>query len=266
MNTNHLIIGAGFLGSVLAKKIENQVWITRRQPSLITKDAQICLDVNQPETWKNLQQLKSLESISLYCLIPPSKIDLAVFSEFLSTLDDYPIQKAILVSSTVVYGQEARIVDADSEVLIDSPRAEKQFAIEQAWQKQFAAKSCVLRLAGLYGLGRVIGQRGINEGDEIGGNPEGFLNLIHAEDAANLIQTVSKQENSSSVELGCDDTPVLRRDYYTKLAELLNAKPPSFSSNVTRGGNRICSNEITKRRTGWQPNYPDSLKAIVELI
>lgn len=266
MNEDHLIIGAGFLGTVLAKRLEGRVWSTRRKPISELLESQICLDVNQPETWNSLDRFKSVESLNVYCLIPPSKIDLTQLPQCLSKLKHCEVRRAILVSSTVVYGKAAREVDADSEVLLDSPRAEKQYAIEQVWKEQFASESSVVRLAGLYGIGRVIGQNSLLAGNAIGGDANGYLNLIHAEDAASLLQTISHQENTAASELGCDDMPVKRSEYYGKLAALLGVNAPEFVENSARGGNRFCSNTLTKQRTGWQPQYPNSLQAIEDLI
>jgi len=49
----------------------------------------------------------------------------------------------------------------------------------------------VLRLAGLYGEGRVPRMAGVVEGRPIAGSPDAYLDLIHVEDAARAVVTAA---------------------------------------------------------------------------
>ena len=265
----HLILGHGFLGKVLAARLGSNVFVTNLHRKIQSSDnssKRLFIDVNQKDSWHCLSDLSADDPISIYCLIPPSQIEPEIFSEFLSCFDSFMLNKAILVSSTVVYGKAEREVDADSEVLLDSTRAEKQFAIETCWKNAFPANYRILRLAGLYGLSRIIGQRGLIAKQPVSGNPDAYLNLIHVDDAAELLTCINENDSEARIELGCDDFPVIRRDYYERLAELLNLEPPMFEDSGVRGGNRKCNNRLTKQRTGWKPRYPNSLEALASFL
>ena len=124
----------------------------------------------------------------------------------------------------------------------------------------------IVRLAGLYGPGRVIGQAGISQGLKISGSPEAWLNLIHVDDAAALLQRIAEMEMPSLFELGCDGSPVRRKDYYAFLAKRLNVPLPEFNHEPSRGIGRRCDNTLTCKRTAWRPQYKNYQQGINDLI
>ncbi len=199
-------------------------------------------------------------------MVPPSKIDIDGFPLFLRQLDQLPLRRRILISSTVVYGQSERTVDADSEVMIDSVRAERQYQIEQVWMQQCDHGS-VLRLAGIYGPGRIIGKTLIVDQRQISGNAKAWLNLIHVDDAAALSLCLAGLQQPAAYELGCDGVPLLREEYYARLAGLLRQTSPEFeTSDMINERGRRCSNELTVKRTGWRPEYTDISSSLSEIL
>lgn len=272
MDTINLIIGCGYLGKRLLYLLEDQqCYVTNRTTKSFkiarARNVQtLTLDINNKESWSNLDSLSEKQELIIYFLIPPRQVDRTVFTVFIQRLNQLTIKRAILVSSTVVYGNADRIVDADSEVNIDSERAERQYLIEQDWLANIQ-NGVVVRFAGIYGPDRVIGKSGIINGETVGGNPDGWLNLIHVDDGAQLIKSISEMNQPEIRELACDGHPVKRYDYYSFLAQQLNQSPPQFNQiNNTRGMGRRCDNTITMTRTGWQPEYADFRKALSKLI
>ena len=262
LKNTHLIIGAGYLGRHLANLLQGERGhLTRRAaaPGIIP------LDCNAAGSWANLSALEdNNDALSIYFCVPPGRVEARLFPDFLRRLTRLGQRRAVLVSSTVVYGRRERAVDADSEVSIDSPRAERQYRLERDWLKHMD-NARVLRLAGLYGPGRVIGQAGILAGKTIQGQADAWLNLIRVEDAASLLQRMGELAEPAQVELGADGNPVRRRDYYTFLAERLGAAPPGFDQAETNGRGRRCDNQKTCQRTGWQPAFPDYRAGLSEL-
>jgi len=56
--------------------------------------------------------------------------------------------------------------------------------------------------------------------------------------------------------LVADDEPVRRRDFYTRLAELLGAPPARFEQRPETGAaNRRVLNRKARERLGWVPRY-----------
>lgn len=267
-NIRHLIIGNGYLGSRLCNNLAaGNAWYSHR--SLATATGQektaLIIDVNTPETWEALSTIRGEAELVAYMLIPPSRIDVAVLPQFLDRLDRLPLKRRILASSTVVYGQAERVVDADSEVIIDSKRAHRQHDIEQAWMQ--ADHACVVRLAGIYGPGRVIGLQTVRDKQVINGAAEAWLNLIHVDDAATLLLAIAELPVAADYELGCDGVPMKRRDYYGMLAELLQQPAPEFASGPSaQNRGRCCTNELTVARTGWLPRHTDIRQVVTDIL
>jgi nucleoside-diphosphate-sugar epimerase len=129
-----------------------------------------------------------------------------------------------------------------------------------------------VRLAGLYGPGRIVGMTTLLHGQGVGGDPEDLLNLIHVEDAAALLQAVAAADSSASIELGADGVPLRRRDYYEHLAMRLGV-PCRFGRGEDtvgfarrRSGSRACCIDPTCARTGWRPRHRDARLALDQLL
>lgn len=268
----YFIIGGGYLGQTLASRLNNErVCISSRQASklkLFRKSGlqALCLDINDCADGEWLNAFENSQSLKVCYLIPPSQVDLSRFADFLRQLQSLPIERAVMTSSTVVYGKPERTVDADSDVSIDSERAQKQMEIEQLWQA-VDDKFYTVRLAGLYGPDRVIGKRQLLNNAMITSDPQAWLNLIHVQDAADLLVSVINSSTANTIELGCDNQPVRRQQYYSWLANRLNTNSPVFQdSDSFRGGNRKCSNRITQQRTGWSPEFQDYQQGLSPLL
>jgi len=272
MNLTNLIIGCGYLGQRLLPLLQDEhCWFTHRSENLSGEGEkknthQLIIDINDEKSWRHIKQLSEKQDVIIYFMVPPGKIERTLFPDFIQQLNQLNIKASILISSTVVYGNKDRVVDADSEVKIDSERAERQYQVEQAWLENMKNGS-VIRLAGIYGPKRVIGRNGIINNEIINGDPDGWLNLIHVDDAAQLVKRISEVSQSKRIELGCDGFPVKRYDYYSFLAEQLKQADPKFNKDgSTRGTGRRCDNNITITRTGWRPEHTDFRKALLNLI
>jgi len=97
--------------------------------------------------------------------------------------------RVIYVSSTGVYAQDAgEWVDEES---VCEPVREGGRACLSGERLLFAhargRDAIVLRLAGLYGPGRVPRSADVTAGRPIAGSPDAYLNLIHVEDAARAV-------------------------------------------------------------------------------
>jgi len=272
MKQINLIIGCGYLGRSLLKTLRGEKnYVVNRaeqhKPVNPSDDNhQLILNINDKHTWRNLDALSEKQSIRIYFMVPPSQIDRLAFPCFIERLNKLDVQNAILVSSTVVYGNKDRIVDANSDVNIDSERAERQCFVEQEWLAAIK-KGSIIRFAGIYGPERVIGKNGILKGNTINGDPEGWLNLIHVDDGAELLSCIAAMDEPESIELACDGNPIKRSEYYSFLAEQLNQAAPIFSHESNeRGLGRRCDNSVTISRSGWQPVHVDFRRAITDLI
>lgn len=136
----------------------------------------------------------------------------------------------LYISSTGVYGQsEGEWVDETSPT---QPRREGGRACLAAEQllavHPLGMRSLVLRLAGLYGPGRLPHREQLAQGLPLQIREEGFLNLIHVDDAARIILLAEERGTPPRTYVVSDGHPVRRGDYYAEYCRLIGAPPPCF--------------------------------------
>jgi nucleoside-diphosphate-sugar epimerase len=140
----------------------------------------------------------------------------------------------IYISTTGVYGDAAGDwVDEDTP---PDPRREGGQAAHAA-ERDLAAhplgkRGVILRLAGIYGPGRLPFLEKLIAGDPIPAVSTGSLNLIHVDDAAAAVVAAGELpgfDNGPRVYCVSDGQPVERGEYYAEVARLLGAPPPTFT-------------------------------------
>ena len=140
------------------------------------------------------------------------------------------LDRFLYISSTGVYGQTGgQWVDESSpcEPTIEGGRA--SLAAEQLLQgSRFASRSIILRMAGLYGPARLPKAADIAAGRPIEAAADGWLNLIHIDDAAQIAVKAAADAPVPRTYVVSDGHPIIRRDFYEELARLLSAPAPRF--------------------------------------
>ncbi len=255
-----LLIGYGFLGRCFVQQYAHEfahVYLTSRSAQkLLAVSGKgmtgLRLDINAAESWSSLSALMD-RPLAVCCFLTPGQLDVEQFAGFVAYLNNHTICRAVLSSSTVVYGAQTGEVNSDSALSLDSGRAERQHRLEQHWCAGLQ-NAAIIRLAGLYGPGRIIGQRSLADQRLLPGRADDWLNLIHVRDAAALIKAMLDSDTPGP-ELGCDDSPVERGQYYTELAAWLGLPGPVFAGDAAARYRR-CSNALTRARLDWQPVYP----------
>jgi nucleoside-diphosphate-sugar epimerase len=185
------------------------------------------------------------------------------------------IHRFLYISSTGVYGQvTGNEVD---ELSPCHPTREGGQACLAA-EKLIAAspigpRAIILRLAGIYGPGRIPRSANLLAGRPIDAPSHGWLNLIHADDAARIVLLAEERATPPRTYVVSDGAPVLRADYYAELARLLHSPPPRFIDPPpdSPAARRAASDKrINPRRlfdelkpTLEFPNYQSGLAAIV---
>jgi nucleoside-diphosphate-sugar epimerase len=190
-------------------------------------------------------------------------------SRLLAALPVRP-RHVIHISSTSVYGQSAgEVVDEDSlcepvqdngRVCLDAERVVLDYANDQT-------RVDTLRLAGIYGPGRLIGRvEALRARQPLAVNPEGWLNLTHVDDAARVVLELSRRVRSGTpparrVWLVVDDRPLPRREFYATIARLVGAPEPTFDlSQVDErertSANKRCSSRHVREELGIAWLYP----------
>lgn len=145
-------------------------------------------------------------------------------------------------------------------------------------------RTTILRLAGIYGPDRIPYLSKLRAGEPIAAPSEGWLNLIHVDDAARIVlasetQTTARPlqptapEAASEVLCVSDGNPVIRGDYYREVARRIGAAEPNFiapdSSSpaaARAASDKRISNSKLVEQLNFQfayPSYREGLAAIL---
>ncbi len=138
--------------------------------------------------------------------------------------------RIIYISSTGVYGHTTgERVDETSECRPVREGGQACLAAEHLLSAdRLGDRAITLRMAGLYGPGRIPSQRQILANEPLAVPADGYLNLIHIDDAASIVLAAERRAPLPRLYLVSDGQPVERHIYYEELARLLGAPPPRF--------------------------------------
>jgi len=267
-----LVVGCGYLGRRVARSWQDCGWdvaaLTRsreRARDLERAGLAACVgDVTDPDS---LAALPAAD-VALFAVgrdrertsQTTREISLDGLQNVIDVLADR-VDCFVFVSSTGVYGHaDGQWVDEDSVTEPSRENGRVLVESESVVRSRFGDRARVLRLAGLYGPGRLISRREtLMAGTPLGGRPDAWLNLVHVDDAARAVVAASTVEQDGTW-LVCDDSPVRREEYFGRLAELFGAPAPTFDPQ--RGGSRIdglgkrCRNLRMKKELGVPLRYP----------
>ena len=239
-----LILGCGYLGRRVAAAWQAAgeiVHVVTRSPERAHQLAQgglqpIVADVTQPAT---LQHLPVADTV-LFAVGYDRTAGRSIFDVYVAGLQDVldalrdklapGVSRIIYTSSTGVYGTTSgEWVDEDSPCEPQRDGGRACLAAEQAITAHpLGDQAIILRLAGLYGPGRIPSERALRAGEALAVPSDGHLNLIHVDDAARVVLAAAEHARPPRTYIVSDGHPVLRRDYYSELACLLGAPAPRF--------------------------------------
>lgn len=123
-----------------------------------------------------------------------------------------------------------------------------------------AAGGAVVRLGGIYGPGRTRFIEAARSGQPTAGDPDGFINFIHRDDAAAALHHVG------SLQLGgiwnaVDDRPVRRMELADAIRSGATLPPESVCDpRIPATGKRVRNTKL--RAAGWTPRYPTVIDAL----
>lgn len=202
-----------------------------------------------------------------------------------AAVDRSLLKKFIYISSTGVYGAQAGgsdvggrdvggvDVDESSPCRPDREGGKACVAAENAITvSPVAGQAVILRLAGIYGPGRIPRAADLKQGTPLAVDPDSWLNLIHVDDAAAIVLRADAAARPPFLCVVSDGVPVRRGDYYRELARLLGAPAPNFatpegatSRGRVGGDKRICAHRLFRELSPVLqfPDYRTGLEAIV---
>jgi nucleoside-diphosphate-sugar epimerase len=259
-----LILGCGYLGRRVAARWiaagKSVAALTRKNADALTALGiePILGDVLDPASLRNVPRASTvLYAVGMDRSSGKTMHDVYVngLRHVLDTIS--PPDWFIYVSSTGVYGQsDGGWVDEESPNEPAEDSGNVVLAAERLLREKLPG-AIVLRFAGIYGPDRLLRKRAILNGEPLIGDAEKWLNLIHVEDGVEAVLAAEAKARPCETFLIADDFPVTRRDFYTLLAQLLNAKSAAFEHRPEPGApNRRISNRKAREQLGWSPHYP----------
>lgn len=259
MAGSKLIFGCGYLGLGVARSWRDSgriVVAVTRSPSRAIEFARESLgmmvaDVTRPESLEELSLFTSLTRVTG----APLQLDTVLFAvgyDRTAEPDIYSVYahglqnvlaalppetaRLIYISTTGVYGTaDGGWVDETTPPDPQRDGGRASFAAEELLRRHpLGARSVILRLAGIYGPGRVPYLDKLRAGEPLAVPSAGWLNLIHVDDAARIVvaaeQWAASQTKNDGPHVFCvsDGSPVARGEYYAEVARLIGAPPPAF--------------------------------------
>ncbi len=164
-------------------------------------------------------------------------------------------KKVIFISSTSVYGSENRsFSEADS---CNPTKESGKFMLqaEQNLRAHFGNNLTILRLAGLIGPNRYPGKFLSGKKDR---NPDSPVNLIHQEDAVEIVVKTIENNVLGEILNGCSDQHPKRSSFYLATAKHLGLPEPQFEESENQSW-KIIDNQKSKDILGMQYRYPDPM-------
>ncbi|MBU6246386.1 MAG: NAD(P)H-binding protein [Xanthomonadaceae bacterium] len=267
MSERVLLSGCGDLGQRVAQRLRargDAVFALRRRPPQGAADGiawlagDLSRDDGMPALPSGITQLVHLPT-------PGARTETAYRAVFvdglrrvMAALDPSALRRVLFVSSSAVHGDhDGAWVDEDTPA--DPPGFNGAVLLEaERWLAAQPVRSVALRLAGLYGPGRLQLLERLRAGQAR--VPRGlphWANRIHVDDAAAAIAHLLAVPDPHPVYLGADDTPLPLDVLYDRLATLVGAPPPAEGPAPAGIGSKRLSN-ARLRASGWAPRWPDA--------
>lgn len=275
MSERILLAGCGDLGERVAQRLRahgDEVWALRRQPPARGMHGMHWLrgDLTDPAS---LRELPAGITRLVYLPAPATRDKAAYRAIFvdglrhlLDALDRRKLARVLFVSSSAVYGEhDGDWVDEATPT--DPPGFNGAVLLEaEQWLAEQSLPSIVLRLAGLYGPGRLQLIERLRAGQlRVPRETPHWANRIHVDDAAAAIAHLLQLKSPQPLYLGVDDTPMPLDELYDFLAALIDAPLPAEGAAPAGVGSKRLRN-ARLRASGWVPQWPDAREGYAALL
>lgn len=279
-----LIVGCGYLGQRVADRwlaTGEMVYATTRSEERARElravgIEPVVMDVTKPESLSGLPVAETvLYAVGFDRSADATKREVYV-NGLAAVLDALPEEtgRIVYISSTGVYDQDdGGWIDEGSPCEPTNERSRLLLSAEQCLREHpLGAGAVVLRLAGIYGPGRIPLKDRLASNEPIPASPDAYLNLIHVDDAVEIVLAAAEKARPGTTYLVADGQPGRRRDFYLTVAQLAGLPEPRFADSQTennkRGGTnkRIASARVLADlgvRLSYA-SYRDGLSAILE--
>ena len=272
---NILVVGAGYLGSAIARNFQEKKQrvfaVSRSTFKAAELEAEgilpIVADLSQPKT---LEKIPPAHFIVI-SVAPDESTEEQYRQVYLEGIRNFLQSRAkqprpylvVLISSTSVWKDSGgewvnENAPADSETGKGKIlRASEELVLGSGYP------AVIFRLSGIYGPGRNR-LSAFRSSQWPGNEPDAYMNMIHVDDAAHAVQTLFKEAKEGSLYIGTDDEPVLRSEFCGWLSKKMGRVPVSIPKNQMPGGKRL--KNIRLKELGYQFRYPTFREAYEKMM
>ena len=220
-----VVAGAGYTGQRLLKLLTGQssriVALSKASKSKLPGVESIQVDFDS----KSPNRIEIGGNARVCYFVPPGSDSTpeARIKRFLEkVLDSLPV-RVVLISTTGVYGNcDGKWVDEAWPLNPQTDRALRRFMVEKyctSWAERHGVSLAILRVAGIYGPGRVPTER-LRQGFVLPNSQSGgFSNRIHVDDFAAICATGLAGDATGAFNVS-DGHPLRYRDYFDLVAEV----------------------------------------------
>lgn len=281
-----LIVGCGYIGQRVAQRMlteypDEAVYAVTRSPLRAEALAQqgfrpLVADWTDRRTLGSLPRCRRVLVAVSYDPSRGLSREASQVGGLSNLLDALPSEADLCyLSTTGVYHQsDGRWVDECSPARPVGSGGQAHLRAEALLQRRRAVgRWVILRLAGIYGPGRIPRAADVIAGRPLSGPDAGYLNLIHREDAAAAVVAAwQRQTDRHRLYLVADDQPVIRRAFYEQIAHLTGSSPPVFAPtaqpalSARSGGNKRIWNRRMRRDLLPRMVYPSYLQGLPDLL
>ena len=279
-----LVIGCGYLGRRVAG-----TWLDQgEQVAVVTRNDEraktlrqegffpFVADVSDPDSVKSLPPAETVLHAIGYDRssgVPRKEVVVGGLRNVLEGLGS-GVERFLFVSSTgVMGGHDGRWVDEDSSCNPQREAGRCGLEAEALLRShELGQRAVILRLAGIYGPGRLPKLEDVRSGRPVAAPDGAYLNLIHVDDAVEAILAAEKRAKAGGLYLISDGAPTRHRLFYFEMARQLRVGPlefcdpePGSRGAAAASGNKRVSNRKMVEQLKVQLKYPsfrEGLRAI----
>ncbi|MEY3219997.1 MAG: hypothetical protein RIT27_1354 [Pseudomonadota bacterium] len=282
MPTNIFIVGCGYVGQSVVRYFldrEMPVWaLTRGNAALLQQLGiqTVMGDLDKPETLKNLPIQR--DTLVFYFAPPPNQgVTDPRLPNFLGALTQLP-EKLILISTTGVYGDcQGAWITEDQPLNPQADRAKRRVDAENTL-KNSALNWTILRVAGIYGAGKLPIERLQKGVPVLAEDQSPFSNRIYLEDLVTVCGVAAEKAAARTIYHLSDGNPTTMTDYFNQVADALKLpRPPEIRANTAKdqlspemrsylAESKRLNIQKARSELGFNPQFPHLTTGLAHLL
>ncbi|SHF84693.1 Nucleoside-diphosphate-sugar epimerase [Mariniphaga anaerophila] len=272
MRTTISILGCGWLGTELGRNLLKKGYIVKGSTGTNSRYNELEFTGIQPFYVRVEPEAMVIDYFSFFntdvlvIVIPPARqenitdIFPAQIGKIVEQIRQMKIQKVLFVSSTSVYESTNKEVREGDEGIPEKPSGRAIIEAENILLNRQDFQTTVVRFGGLIGANRnpgrfMAGKKGIP-----GNTP---VNLIHRDDCVQILSQIIEKEIWGEVFNACCPDHPLKKDFYSKAAEVSDLPIPEFS-DLPENYKVVNSDKLIKRLE-YTFKYPSPMNYLNEL-